>query len=129
MEINSGLSDDNYLEYQIMIIEADYDAFNNHSNDIKNYTKEGVEFIDEKDYYNRTIIYGRTYKLTLSYNTTTQNNDIEEEYSENQIINESFNYNEEAYNHMLEQLKQYDPEKNKSIYYNTEDMSFEISTI
>ena len=112
-----------------MIIEADYDAFNNHSNDIKNYTKEGVEFIDEKDYYNRTSLYGRTNKLTLSYNTTTQNNDIEEEYSENQIINESFNYNEEAYNHMLEQLKQYDPEKNKSIYYNTEDMSFEISTI
>ena len=30
---------------------------------------------------------------------------------------------------MLKQLKQYDPEKNKSIYYNTEDMSFEISTI
>jgi len=128
LEINSGLSDDNYLEYQIMIIEADYDAFNNHSNDIKNYTKEGVEFIDEKDYYNRTSLYGRTNKLTLSYNTTTQNNDIEEEYSENQIINESFNYNEEAYNHMLEQLKQYDPEKNKSIYYNTEDMNFEIST-
>lgn len=100
-----------------MIIEADYDAFNNHSNDIKNYTKEGVEFIDEKDYYNRTSLYGRTNKLTLSYNTTTQNNDIEEEYSENQIINESFNYNEEAYNHMLEQLKQYDPEKNKSICY------------
>ena len=75
LEINSGLSDDNYLEYQIMIIEADYDAFNNHSNDIKNYTKEGVEFIDEKDYYNRTILYGRTNKLTLSYNTTTQNND------------------------------------------------------
>jgi len=117
LEINSGLSDDNYLEYQIMIIEADYDAFNNHSNDIKNYTKEGVEFIDEKDYYNRTSLYGRTNKLTLSYNTTTQNNDIEEEYSENQIINESFNYNEEAYNHMLEQLKQYDPEKNKSICY------------
>ena len=65
LEINSGLSDDNYLEYQIMIIEADYDAFNNHSNDIKNYTKEGVEFIDEKDYYNRTILYGRTNKLTF----------------------------------------------------------------
>ena len=55
----------NYLEYQIMLMEADYDTLNNYSSDIINYSMENIEFIEEKNFYNRSILYGRTNTLTF----------------------------------------------------------------
>ena len=55
----------NYLEYQIMIIEPDYDAFNNLSSEIINLASSNNEFIDERDYYQRKVLYGRTNTLTF----------------------------------------------------------------
>ena len=53
-------SNNNYLEYQIILIEAEYDSFNNISSEIINSSASGGQFIDERQYYNRTILFGRT---------------------------------------------------------------------
>ena len=53
-------NNNSYLEYQIILIEADYDSFNNISSEIINSSASGEQFIDERQYYNRSIFYGRT---------------------------------------------------------------------
>ena len=53
-------SNNNYLEYQIILIEAEYDSFNNISSEIINSSASGMQFIDERQYYNRSMFFGRT---------------------------------------------------------------------
>ena len=61
LKINGDFTNnDNYLEYQIMIIEAEYDLLNNNASEIINCTAEDVEFMDERDIYTRNIFFGRT---------------------------------------------------------------------
>ena len=66
LKINGDFTNnDNYLEYQIMIIEAEYDLLNNNASEIINCTAEDVEFMDERDIYTRNIFFGRTNTLTF----------------------------------------------------------------
>ena len=66
LKINGDFTNnDNYLEYQIMIIEAEYDLLNNNASEIINCTAEDVEFIEERDIYTRNIFFGRTNTLTF----------------------------------------------------------------
>ena len=55
-----------YLEYQIIITEPDYDIFNNKSSEIFNCSSIGITFVDEINYYNKSIFYGRTNTLFFS---------------------------------------------------------------
>ena len=58
------------LEYQFIIQETNYDKFNEFPIDIINCTSlNSTSFIDQKDYFNKTIFYGRTntVKFKLCY--------------------------------------------------------------
>ena len=63
LEIRETTINDNYLEYQIMLIEAIYDSFNNISSEIINVPETNFE--DERNYYQRKVYYGRTNTLTF----------------------------------------------------------------
>ena len=52
-------NNNNYLEYQIMIIEAEYDLLNSNASEIINCSAQNIEFIDERDNYMRSIFFGR----------------------------------------------------------------------
>ena len=70
LKINEEFNINNsYLEYQIIISETDFDNFNNYSIDIINCSMENNAFIDENDYYNKTILYGRTNTLIIINNS------------------------------------------------------------
>ena len=62
---NENANDNNnaYLEYQIMLSEPDYDSFNNQASSIINCSFDNNEFVDEREFYNKKIFYGRTNTL------------------------------------------------------------------
>ena len=62
---NSNNNSNNYLEYQIVITEADYDTFNNQASSIINCSMNNTAFVDEREFYNKKIFYGRTNTLTF----------------------------------------------------------------
>ena len=62
---NSNSNGNNYLEYQIIISEADFDTFNTYPSSIINCSMKNMDFVDEREFYYKKIFYGRTNTLTF----------------------------------------------------------------
>ena len=67
---NSNNNNNNYLEFQIVLTEADYDIFNSLASSIVNCTMNNTAFIDEREFYNKKIFYGRANTLTFIESTS-----------------------------------------------------------
>ena len=53
----------NYMEYQIILSEGDYETFNSLSSQIINCSLNNNAFVDQKNFYTKKLLYGRTNTL------------------------------------------------------------------